>query len=89
MDGLRQCFYIRMSEFDNLLTIRKLSDPKITHLSVNQGFLKGQNISFHQGLNCIVGGKGVGKSLIIETLRFALDQGSEEESIFRRPFCKN
>jgi len=56
--------------------------PKITKLSVNQGFLKDQTIIFHQGLNCLVGGKGVGKSLIIELLRFALDQCSEEKSVY-------
>jgi len=82
LDGLRQCFYdpdvrIRQKFEDQIENY-----PKITKVSVNQGFLKNQTIPFHQGLNCIVGGKGVGKSLIIELIRFALDQYSEERSIF-------
>jgi PHP family Zn ribbon phosphoesterase len=81
IDGLRQCFYdpdVRIrQQFEEIYE----NYPKITKLSVNQGFLKDQTIFFHQGLNCLVGGKGVGKSLIIELIRFALDQCSEEESI--------
>jgi DNA repair ATPase RecN len=83
LDGLRQCFYDPDVRIRQPSDYKEISYPKITYLSVNQGFLKGQNISFHHGLNCIVGGKGVGKSLIIETIRFALDQCSEEESIFK------
>ena len=33
---------------------------------------------FHQGLNSILGAKGVGKSLLIEFMRFALDQESTQ-----------
>jgi predicted ATP-dependent endonuclease of OLD family len=38
------------------------------------GFLRNQYFDFHEGLNCLIGGKGVGKSLAIEILRFVLDQ---------------
>ena len=47
---------------------------KLERLEITQGFLANQNICFHEGLNSIVGGKGTGKSLIIEFLRFAINQ---------------
>jgi ABC-type cobalamin/Fe3+-siderophores transport system ATPase subunit len=43
--------------------------------------LDGQHFIFHKGLNCIIGGKGVGKSVLIELLRFALEQTSDQEAI--------
>ena len=36
---------------------------------------------FHQGLNSVLGAKGVGKSLLIEFMRFALDQESTHSEI--------
>ncbi|MGB3346645.1 MAG: AAA family ATPase [Candidatus Humimicrobiia bacterium] len=80
-EGLRQCFCdpdIRIKQMDEL-EIEKF--PKITRMEVSQGFLKNQKIDFHEGLNSIVGGKGVGKSLIIEFLRFAIHQTSKDDSI--------
>ena len=82
-EGLRQCFYdssVRIKqkgkiEIDNL--------SKIISLEISQGFFESQIILFHSGLNSIVGGKGVGKSLIIEFLRFALDQFSMDKSILK------
>jgi len=55
--------------------------PRILSLSVSSGFLAGVACTFHEGLNSIIGGKGVGKSLIVEFLRFALDQPSAIETI--------
>jgi len=81
LEGLRQCFHdpdVRIKQMDNLDVCKY---PKITQLSVTQGFMKDQVINFHEGLNSIVGGKGVGKSLIIELIRFALDQHSKDSAI--------
>jgi len=50
--------------------------PRILSLTVSQGFLKGMGFEFHEGLNSVIGGKGVGKSLLIEFLRFGLGQPS-------------
>ena len=50
---------------------------------MSQGFLKNQKINFNEGLNSIVGGKGVGKSLVVEFLRFAIDQSSKDRSILK------
>jgi histidinol phosphatase-like PHP family hydrolase/predicted ATPase len=57
-------------------------DPKIGRsfiekLHISQGFFGKQEISFNPGLNCIIGGQGVGKSAIIEFIRFALGSASK------------
>ncbi len=81
LEGLRQCFCdpdVRIKQADQL-TLKQ--PPVIKQMLVSQGFLADQTICFHEGLNSIVGGKGSGKSLIIEFLRFALNQSSSIESI--------
>jgi hypothetical protein len=45
------------------------------------GFLDGQIIHFNENLNCIIGGKGTGKSTIIELARYALDSLSQNQKI--------
>jgi hypothetical protein len=78
IEGLRQCFFdpdVRIRQRDGF---EVKTSPKITKLQISDGFLKNQKINFHDGLNCLIGGKGVGKSLIIEFLRFGLDQCSKD-----------
>lgn len=77
--SLRQCFY------DPDTRIRRMEAPppkingyRIERVGFRRGFLGGQSIRLHSGLNCILGGKGVGKSLIIEFIRFGLDQACTE-----------
>ncbi len=82
-EGLRQCFCdpdVRIRQKDEL-EIKKF--PKITLMEASQGFLENQKIYFNEGLNSIVGGKGVGKSLVVEFLRFAIDQFSKDNSILK------
>jgi len=82
-EGLRQCFCdpdVRIRQKDEL-EIKKF--PKITLMEVSQGFLENQKIYFNEGLNSIVGGKGVGKSLVVEFLRFAIDQFSKDNYILK------
>lgn len=82
LEGLRQCFA------DPEVRIRLMGDDKdtpyhrIVSLKVGEtGFLHHQNFGFHEGLNSLIGGKGVGKSLAIEFLRFGLDQSSLDDNI--------
>lgn len=42
-------------------------------LTVSGGFLDGQKFEFADGLNCITGPKGAGKTTVIEFVRFVLD----------------
>jgi len=83
LEGLRQCFCdpsVRIRQHDEY---RLVNSPRIETMKVSQGFLEHQTIHFHEGLNSIVGGKGTGKSLVVEFLRFALQQPSADTDIQR------
>jgi len=45
------------------------STPFILGATVGGGFLKGQSIHFSRNLNCIIGGRGTGKSTTFEAVR--------------------
>ena len=45
----------------------------IRRLTVTGGFLDGLDIEFTDGLVCIIGGRGSGKTTVLELIRFALD----------------
>ncbi|MFI1996315.1 AAA family ATPase [Actinoplanes sp. NPDC020271] len=49
----------------------------IESVTVTGGFLDGQQFEFSGDLNCLLGGTGAGKSLLIELIRFALDQQTD------------
>jgi ABC-type lipoprotein export system ATPase subunit len=46
---------------------------RIESISVEGGFHNGLKVEFGPGLNAVIGGKGTGKSTLIEILRFALE----------------
>jgi len=48
--------------------------PTIDSVSISGGFLSGTSLRFSPDLNCLLGGTGAGKSLVLEALRFVLDQ---------------
>ena len=73
--ALRQCLY------DPDTRVRTVQHPTVQYptilgMEVTGGFFDGVVVRLHPGLNTIIGGKGVGKSLLVELLRFALDQPS-------------
>lgn len=81
LEGLRQCFCdpdVRIKQKGELKIVKL---PRIKQMEISQGFLAAQKVCFHEGLNSIVGGKGTGKSLIIEFLRFAINQTSKDKEI--------
>src|SRR5882672_6392344 len=47
---------------------------KIKSIEVTGGFLQGVKLEFSDGLNCIIGGRGTGKTSVIEAIRYALDR---------------
>lgn len=74
--GLRQCLY----DPDTRIRIAKpptVEYATILNMKITGGFFDGVCATFNPGLNSILGGKGVGKSLLVEFLRFALDQPSD------------
>ena len=48
--------------------------PTIDGVNISGGFLPGASIDLSPDLNCFLGGTGAGKSLVLEAIRFALDQ---------------
>lgn len=65
--------------------IRCLTTPvtehhKILSLTVNGGFLQGARFDFSDGLNCIIGGRGTGKTTALELMRFALSRVPDKSS---------
>jgi ABC-type lipoprotein export system ATPase subunit len=47
---------------------------RICNLQVKGGFLEGVGVEFADSLNCVIGGRGTGKTTVLEVLRWALDQ---------------
>ena len=45
------------------------STPRILGIAVEGGFLDGQQLHFSSNLNCIIGGRGTGKSTLFEAVR--------------------
>jgi DNA repair ATPase RecN len=45
---------------------------RILSLTVDGGFLDGTRLEFADGLNCIIGGRGTGKTTVIEFVRYIL-----------------
>lgn len=88
LEGIRQAFIaaetrIRFPahlqhDWRNVKHIRFLENPlpKWPHLQtleINGGFHGGMEIRFGPGLNAIIGGKGTGKSTLVEIIRHVLD----------------
>ena len=72
IEGLRQAF------LDPGSRIRLNSDPtpdehaELVALAWDGGFLDGANIHLNSNLNVLVGGRGAGKSTVVESLRYVL-----------------
>ncbi len=45
---------------------------KIRSMAVSGGFLEGARLDFADGLNCIIGGRGTGKTTVLEFMRYVL-----------------
>ncbi|WP_316200663.1 MULTISPECIES: TrlF family AAA-like ATPase [unclassified Bradyrhizobium] len=73
IEGLRQAF------LDCDSRIRLNSDPAPTQhteliaVSWAGGLLDGQSLRFNESLNALIGGRGAGKSTLIESLRYAFE----------------
>jgi ABC-type lipoprotein export system ATPase subunit len=79
-EGLRQALgdhesRIRLSRDD------LPSYPRIIGMKFEGGFLDDQVIHFNKCLNCLIGGKGTGKSTVIELIRYVLDNLSTDAEI--------
>lgn len=88
LESIRQCFIDRDVRIRQSWEIDTTDDskppylyPYVKKLSVKGGFLDGLEVEFHSGLNNILGGKGTGKSLLVELMRFAIAQEPTQAEI--------
>lgn len=54
------------------MTQAKSEHHRILSLEVTGGFLQGVKLEFADGLNCIIGGRGTGKTTVLELIRYVL-----------------
>lgn len=70
---------LRQAFLDPESRIRLASDPKpedhteLLAIAWQGGFLDGAAIHFNENLNALIGGRGTGKSTVIESIRYVLD----------------
>lgn len=74
IEGLRQAFLdpgsrIRLNSESDQTEVRF---PELSSLSWQGGFLDGLTISFNSNLNVLLGGRGAGKSTVIESIRYVM-----------------
>ena len=53
------------------------SSHRIKSLNIKDGFLDGTTIHFSDNLNCIIGGRGTGKTTVLEFIRYVLNLRDE------------
>lgn len=79
IEALRQAFLDPLSriQLQGARPSEALVHPRITTVSVRGAkFLEDQTVHFSEGFNCVIGGRGSGKSSLLEYVRFAV--GHEE-----------
>ena len=81
IESLGQCFYDPDVRIRQDFELAPKTFPHIENVRITGGFLDGATATFHNGLNSVLGGKGAGKSLLVEFIRFALDQPPENSEL--------
>jgi len=79
-EGLRQA----LGDFESRIRLNEeelFQYPYIEGIKFEGGFLDNQIIHFNKSLNCLIGGKGTGKSTIIELIRYTMDSLSNNSKI--------
>ncbi len=71
LEGLKQAFLDWESRVRHSDELAHHKFSKVISAEWEGGFLDGVKINFNENLNCVIGGKGTGKSTVLETLRFA------------------
>lgn len=81
LESLRQCFIDRDVRIRQCFEFKENFWPYIKGVAITGGFFDKQDACFHNGLNSILGAKGAGKSLLVELLKFGLNQSSSNLEI--------
>ncbi len=86
---------LRLALEDPEMRVRRGEPPRTTHPALvemrveGRGFLGGMEVEFSRELNALVGGRGVGKSATIETIRYALDLEPHVPTLERRELLRH
>lgn len=86
---------IKLALHDPMLRVRVYDKPvvkkdRIVYVKINGStFLKNVYLEVNSELNTLIGGRGVGKSAIVEAIRYCLDLPIYSERDFRENFVKN
>jgi hypothetical protein len=83
IEALKQAFYDPESRIRLNHYVEQHSQSQIVSASWLGGFLDGVQVHFSENLNAIIGGRGAGKSTMLETLRYCLEiipKGKEAKS---------
>jgi len=104
-DGRERVTYIKLSEFslsalrlalhDPEVRVRTYEAPEMFHSRITRvdidgtTFLRNLSIPFNPELNTLIGGRGAGKSAILETIRYALGFKSYVEEDVRYSFISS
>ena len=83
IEALKQAFYDPESRIRLNHYVEQHSQSQIVLASWLGGFLDGIQVHFSENLNAIIGGRGAGKSTMLETLRYCLEispKGKEAKS---------
>lgn len=81
-EGLRQCF-----EDPEVRIFREqpvLVHPRLERVQITGGFLNGWDVALNPNLNCVIGGRGTGKSALLEILRYTFDLAAKSEENTRQ-----
>ncbi|MBC8507756.1 MAG: PHP domain-containing protein [Chloroflexi bacterium] len=71
-EGLRQCFddpEVRIHRGESI----KIVHPVLKRVQIVGGFLGGLDVEFMPDLNAVIGGRGTGKSALLEIIRYVFD----------------
>lgn len=72
-EGLRLCFQDPEVRIRPGNAITTTTHSVIQHVQIEGGFLDGFSIDLNPNLNCVIGGRGTGKSTLLEIIRYAFD----------------
>lgn len=75
IEALRQAFLDPLSriQLQGARPSEALVHPRITKVTIRGArFLEDQEVHFSEGFNCVIGGRGSGKSSLLEYVRFAI-----------------
>ncbi|MFZ5518679.1 MAG: TrlF family AAA-like ATPase [Candidatus Zhuqueibacterota bacterium] len=81
IEGLRQAFLDPESRIRHQSRYHPEKYSRIIAMKIEGGFTDGLGIHFNNSLNCIIGGKGTGKSTILEILKYALGHKNDVETL--------